>query len=474
MNLIEKAFVGGEWIETAEESIKVLNPATEEIIGSVPNLGASEAQIAISAAKDALSLWKSLDAFDRSKFLRKIYELIIERVDDYAKVLTLENGKSLSEARGEIIYGAGYFELYSEECKRINGEILTSPKASKIELTREPIGVVGLITPWNFPQAMLARKLSAALAAGCTVVAKPDHQTPFSALLLGKICEDAGLPKGVVNILTGQPEPIAKQMMDSSVVKKVSFTGSTRVGKILISQSAATVKKLSLELGGNAAFIVFDDADLDKAVEGAMASKYRNSGQTCVCTNRFFVHRSIAKEFVSRFKEKVFQLKIGNGLVENVKVGPMINKLATDKMEQLIEEIRKVPNTIIHTTDINEDRGFFYPPTLVVSESKNHRLFKEEIFGPISAIYEFDSEEDVIELANETEYGLASYFYTKDASRIERVTKALDYGMIGVNSGRVSHPYAPFGGVKESGFGREGGKLGILEYTNVKMRYQLV
>lgn len=467
-------FIAGQW-QSADSNLEIVvnNPATGEIIGKIPNCGENETTRAIEAAANALSNWQIIGAFERAKYLLNIKSKIEENIDELAMLLTKENGKSITEAKGELQYGADYFLVYAEEAKRMHGEILTSSPGTKVEVQKVAVGVVAMITPWNFPMAMLARKMSAALAAGCTVIAKPDHQTPYSALALAKICEEVGLPMGVFNVVTGEPAAIAKTLMDSKIVKKMSFTGSTAVGKLLIEQSAKTVKKLSLELGGNAPFIVFEDADLEKAVSGAMASKYRNAGQTCVCTNRFLVHESIADKFEELLKEKVKSLKVGNGLEKGVQVGPLINQKAKDKVLRLIDDARKNGAIIEEFGDLQLDTGCFVKPTVISAKNMNLDIFNEEIFGPVAVVYRFKSEQEAIEMANNTEYGLASYFYSEDPARIERVKAGLEYGMIGVNSGRVSSPYAPFGGLKESGYGKEGGAHGLREYFVEKMSFQL-
>lgn len=469
-NLPVSMFINGQFVSNdSNPKVDVLNPATLELVERVESASKEDVLKAIESASAAFRDWKNIGGLARAEYLKKIGARIVETADEYAKILSLENGKSLAEAKGEILYGAAYFEVYAGEAQRIHGEILSSAPGMKIEVTKEPVGVVGAITPWNFPQAMLARKMAAALAAGCTLVAKPDIQTPFSSLLLGKVCEDVGLPKGVVNILTGDPVVIGKTMMDSSDIKKISFTGSTRVGKLLIEQSASSVKKLSLELGGNAPFIVFDDADLDKAVAGAMASKYRNAGQTCVCTNRFLVHESVMEAFMKKFAEKLKAFKVGSASDPESKIGPLINKQAKAKVESLIEDAEASGAKITTVGELPNLPGNFVLPTLVEAPNTEVKVFSEEIFGPVSVFYPFKTEEEAIELANSTEYGLASYFFSESLSRIERVRSQLDYGMLGINCGRVSSPWAPFGGVKESGFGREGGHSGIKEYQYEKM-----
>ena len=475
MKLPSGFFIDGKWLQPeGRKTEAVINPATLDTIGEVLCVEEKDVEKAIQSAQKALSSWRKIGGHERALYLRKIEKLIKERVDEYAKVLVRENGKSFAEAKGEILYGASYFDVYAGEAQRIKGEHYTISPDVEVRLSPEPIGVVAAITPWNFPQAMLARKMAAALAAGCTMVAKPDNQTPFSALLLAEICKDAGLPSGVFNVVTGDAPKIGKILMSSPTVKKMSFTGSTRVGKILAEQSAENLKKLSLELGGNAPFIVFEDADLEAAVEGAMASKYRNSGQTCVCTNRFFVHKSVSEKFIDLFAKKIEELKMGNGLEKDTKIGPLINKAACEKIEELVKDAKDKGATLTEVNLSTQEKGYFMSPKILKSVTKEARIFSEEIFGPVSAVYEFSTEEEAIKLANSTNYGLASYFFTKDAKRIHRVRDALAYGMVGVNHGRVSSAWAPFGGVKESGYGKEGGAQGLKEYQVEKMSMEKI
>lgn len=470
-----KNFIAGQWREGGSEDFaEIINPANKEVLVKIKKVSQQDVKNSISAAEECFQSWKKVSNSERAEILNKISELIKERADDYAEVLSLENGKSLAEAKAELLYGAGYFDFYAGQAKQISGRVIEESTEKKLKVLKEPVGVVGMITPWNFPQAMLARKLAAAFAAGCVCVAKPDHQTPLSALLLAKICEDAGVPKAALSVLVGDSEMIGKELMESSVVKKISFTGSTRVGKLLIEQSAKTVKRLSLELGGNAPFIVFESADIDKAVEGALASKYRNSGQTCVCSNRFFVHEKVLGKFKEKFSQAISELKVGSGLESSVKIGPLINQAAVDKNNKLLEDAKKKGAEVIQSHELSQKEGFFFPPTLLVSNDLEIDAFQEEIFGPISIIYPFQSEEEVLKLANSTPYGLASYFYSQDRAQIQRVHDALEFGMVGINSGRISSPLAPFGGIKESGYGREGGEEGIKEYQNLKMSLELL
>lgn len=474
-NYPSKSFIAGLWQDGGSDEItEVINPATEEVLAKLSKVSQKDVVSSIEAAEKSFQTWKMTSHSERAEILNKISSLIKERASQYAEVLSLENGKSLAEAKAELLYGAGYFDFYAGQAKQISGRVIEESSEKKLQVVKEPVGVVGMITPWNFPQAMLARKLAAAFAAGCVCIAKPDHQTPLSALLLAKICEEAGIPKGALSVLVGDAEMIGKELMESSVVKKISFTGSTRVGKLLIEQSAKTVKRLSLELGGNAPFIIFESADLDKAVEGALASKYRNSGQTCVCTNRFFVHESLLDSFKNKFSEAIATLKVGSGLEDSVKLGPLINQAAVDKNNRLLEDAKQKGAEVIQMHDLSQKEGFFFPPSLLVSKNKDIDAFQEEIFGPISILYPFTSEEEALKMANSTPYGLASYFYSTDRAQIQRVHDALEFGMVGINSGRISSPLAPFGGIKESGYGREGGEEGIEEYQNLKMSLELL
>lgn len=473
MKLPNQLYINGQWIQS-KQTQEVLDPANLEKIDIVSCATEQNVIDAVEAAYQALNAWRDLGGLERATYLRKFKDRIIETAEEAAQILSSENGKSIAEAKAEILYGASYFEVYAGEAQRIHGELYETQPQTQVVVTNEPVGVVAAITPWNFPQAMLARKLAAALAAGCTMVAKPDVQTPFSALYLAKLAEDIHLPKGVLNIVTGDPVTIGKVLMDSNLVRKVSFTGSTQVGKLLAKQGAETLKKLSLELGGNAPFIVFDDADLDKAVAGAMASKYRNAGQTCVCTNRFFVQKEIFPKFKEKLKKEMAKLKLGKGTDSEVQVGPLINEKAKTKVQELLQDAIQRGAHTEEVGSLPQLGGHFVLPTIVEGAPKEARIFTEEIFGPVSVLYEFETEEEVIKLANSTQYGLASYFYSESVDRIHRVRKNLDYGMVGINSGRVSSPWAPFGGVKESGYGREGARAGLEEYLVKKMSIQLI
>ncbi len=468
---IEKAFINGKWL-TADNnsSFHVVNPSDGSIIGSVPDMRAEETKRAINAADLAFKLWKKQSAEYRSKLLRKWYDLIIENADDLAKILTLEQGKPLAEAKGEVLYGASFVEWFAEEAKRIYGDVIPGNTAnSRIVVLKQPIGVVGAITPWNFPNAMITRKVGPALAAGCTVVLKPPALTPFSALALAKLAEMAGFPPGVFNIITtAKSSVVGAELTSSTIVKKLSFTGSTKIGKLLIKQCADTVKKVSMELGGNAPFIVFNDADLDKAVEGAIASKYRNAGQTCVCTNRILVQSGIKDEFLKHYVKAVEKLKVGDGMENDVEIGPLIDQGAIDKVEDLVKDALSNGASLMTGGEKYKKGSLYYQPTVICDVTPQMNIADEEIFGPVSTIFTFETEEEAIQIANDTPFGLASYFYGNNMSQIWRVAEALEYGMVGINTGKISTTVAPFGGIKESGNGREGSKYGIDEYTEIK------
>lgn len=462
------AYINGCWVDSAE-TFQVLNPATGEWLADVPQMGATEAENAVAAALNALDEWKKHSAKERSIILRRWFDLIVANADDLALILTLEQGKPLAEAKGEILYGAAYIEWFAEEAKRIYGDIIPAQNSSQqILVTKQPIGVCTAITPWNFPNAMITRKAAPALAAGCTFVIRPASQTPLSALALAELAEQAGIPAGVFNVITGKDVEIGKVFTEDPRVKKFSFTGSTRVGKLLMQQSASTVKKVSLELGSNAPFIVFDDADLDAAVQGAMLSKFRNAGQTCVCANRIYVQSGVYTQFVEKLQQAMNQLKIGNGLESNVDIGPLIDQSAVEKVQFYLQDARQQGGEVIYHHQHNQQKGLFLAPTIITNANQKMKLAKEEIFGPVAPIFRFDSEQEVIALANDTEFGLASYFYSRDVGRIMRVSQALEYGIVGVNSGLISNEMAPFGGVKQSGLGREGSKYGIEDYLEIK------
>ena len=467
----EKAFIGGEWVSAdSKQEFEVRNPSDNSLIGHVPDMRAEETQRAIDAAEKAFHSWKKESAEYRSRLLRRWYDLMIEHVDDLGKILTLEQGKPLAEAKGEILYGASFVEWFAEEAKRIYGDVIPGNTAnSRIVVLKQPVGVVAAITPWNFPNAMITRKVGPALAAGCTVVLKPPGLTPYSALALGKLAEMAGFPPGVFNIVTtAKSSVVGGVLTSSSVVKKLSFTGSTEVGKLLMKQCADTVKKVSMELGGNAPFIVFNDADVEKAVQGAIASKYRNAGQTCVCTNRILVQSGIKEKFLEHYVKAVESLKVGDGLQEDVEIGPLIDKDAIEKVERLVQDAIDNGASLMTGGQKFKPDTLYYQPTVICDVTSEMNIADEEIFGPVSTIFEFETEEEAIRIANDTPFGLASYFYGNNMSQIWRVAEALEYGMVGINTGKISTTLAPFGGIKESGIGREGSKYGIEEYVEIK------
>ena len=466
----EQAFIGGRWMDAdSGNRFEVVNPANNRVIGSVPDMGAREAEGAIDSAETAGTMWREETAKDRSIILRRWHDLIIENREDLARIMTLEQGKPLSESRGEINYAAGFIEWFAEEAKRIYGDVIPSPQAeNRIMTIKMPVGVCAAITPWNFPAAMIARKAGPALAAGCTMVVKPAEQTPFSALALAELARRAGMPPGVFNVLTGDPETIGTALTESPMVRKISFTGSTEVGRKLMQQSASTVKRLSLELGGHAPFIVFPDANLEAAVSGAISSKYRNSGQTCVCANRFFVHNDIYDEFVSRLVDGVSRLKVADGFLDGAQQGPLIDMAAVEKVEAQIADAMGKGAELLCGGNRHALGGTFFEPTILGEATPDMLIAREETFGPVAPVFRFREEIEVVGMANSTEFGLAAYFYTRDMGRIWRVAEALEYGIIGVNTGMISTEVAPFGGMKQSGFGREGSKYGIEEYLEIK------
>ncbi len=467
----QQCLVGGSWINADRGgSTAIANPATGEVLGRVPELGASETRRAIQAAQDALPGWRALTAQARALLLRRWFNLLLEHQDDLARLMTLEQGKPLTEARGEILYAASFLEWFAEEGKRVYGDVIPSPWPDRrILVTREPVGVCAAITPWNFPAAMIARKAGAALAAGCTLVVKPAPETPFSALALAALAQQAGLPDGVLNVVTGPAQVIGDEILDNPLVRKLSFTGSTRTGRYLMQRCAGTLKRLSLELGGNAPFIVFDDADLEAAVAGALASKYRNSGQTCVCANRFLIQDRVYDAFAERLTEAVrAQLTVGNGLEPGVMQGPLINAAALTKVEQHVADALAQGAKVLTGGRRHPLGGTFYEPTVLSEVTPAMRIAREETFGPVAPLFRFRTEAEAVTGANATEFGLAAYFYSRDLSRVLRVAEALRYGMVGVNTGLISTEVAPFGGVKASGFGREGSKYGIEEYLDLK------
>ena len=466
----QQAYVDGAWIDAdSGATVKVDNPATGETLGTIPKLGRAETKRAIDAANRALPAWRALTAKERSAKLRRWYELMIENQDDLGRLMTLEQGKPLAEAKGEIAYAASFIEWFAEEAKRIYGDTIPGHQADKrILVIKQPIGVTAAITPWNFPTAMITRKAGPALAAGCTMVIKPASQTPYSALALVELAERAGIPKGVLSVVTGSAAEIGAELTESPIVRKISFTGSTEIGAKLMEQSAPTIKKLSLELGGNAPFIVFDDADLDKAVEGAIASKYRNAGQTCVCVNRLYIQDGVYDAFAEKFKAAVAKLKVGNGLEEGVTIGPLIDAKAAAKVKEHIDDAVSQGAKVIAGGKAHANGGSYFEPTILADVPKSAKVSKEETFGPLAPLFRFKDEAEVIELANDTEFGLASYFYARDLSRVFRVAEALEYGMVGINTGLISNEVAPFGGIKASGLGREGSKYGIEDYLEIK------
>ena len=467
--LHNKAYINGQWIAT-EKTFSVINPATNEAIGEVPDLDELHTRQAIEAANAAFPEWSGLPAKQRSKVLRKWFQLIMDNRTDLGKLLTAEQGKPLKEGIGEIVYGAGFVEWFAEEAKRAYGDIIpNSVPGSRIFALKQPVGVVAAITPWNFPNAMITRKVAPALAAGCTVVIKPAEQTPLSALALAELAEQAGFPPGVFNIITtNQPAKIGGELTSNPTVKKLSFTGSTEVGKMLYVACAPTVKKLSLELGGNAPFIVFEDADVDAAIEGAIASKYRNSGQTCICSNRLYVHDAIYDEFIEKYASCVAALPVGDGFEDSSAIGPLIDEDGFNKVCNLVDDAVAKGAEVVTGGKPHALGGTFYQPTVLANATAEMMVSSNEIFGPVAPVYRFTTEKEVVALANNTNYGLAAYFYGRDIGRVWRVAEALEYGMVGVNTGLISEVQAPFGGIKESGFGREGSKYGMDDYLNIK------
>ncbi|MEM7278970.1 MAG: NAD-dependent succinate-semialdehyde dehydrogenase [Pseudomonadota bacterium] len=464
------AYINGQWTKAQNgQSFDVTNPATGERLAQVTSCGRSETESAIKAAAAALQDWKGRPAKERASLLRRWYELVLENADDLARILTAEQGKPLAEAAGEIVYGANYIEWFAEEAKRVYGDTIPAPGSDKrVVCIKQPVGVVACITPWNFPTAMLTRKIAPALAAGCTVVCKPANATPLSAFALAELAERAGIPAGVINILCGDTSAIGATLTSHPMVRKLTFTGSTPVGKKLMAECAATVKRTSMELGGNAPFIVFDDADLDAAVDGAMISKFRNAGQTCVCSNRLLVHASIYDQFVQKLKARTEALTIGNGMDEDTQVGPLITQKAAADVLGFIEDAKDKGANLICGGAAHKAGEQFIAPTILADVTPDMRVFSEEIFGPVAPVFRFETEAEAIALANDTEFGLACYFYARDIGRIWRVSEALEYGIVGINEGIISNEMAPFGGVKESGQGREGSKYGLDDYLEIK------
>ena len=462
--------IGGQWVQAdSGKTIAVRNPSTGEVVGNVPAMGAAETRRAIEAANQAQPAWRAMLAKERAAILRRLFELMLANTDDLAAIMTAEQGKPLAESKGEIAYAASFIEWFAEEGKRVYGETIPqNAKGRRIIVTKEPIGVFAAITPWNFPAAMITRKTGPGWAAGCTGVIRPASQTPFSALALAVLAERAGMPPGVCNVITGPSGETGKELTGNPLVRKLTFTGSTEVGRILLAQCAPTIKKTSMELGGNAPFIVFDDADLDAAVQGAMASKYRNTGQTCVCANRILVQEGVYDAFAAKLKAAVEALKVGDGMEPNVTQGPLINADAVTKVEEHIADATRRGATIVTGGKRHSRGGNFFEPTILANVPHEAVIFTEETFGPVAPLFRFKTEEEAIALANDTPFGLAAYFYARDVGRIFRVAEAIESGMIGINEGLISTEVAPFGGVKQSGLGREGSNFGIEEYLEVK------
>ena len=468
-NLFRQAcYIDGAWVE-GKATIAVDNPATGEVVGTVPKLGSAETRQAIEAADRALPAWRKKTAKERAALVRRWFDLMVEHQEDLARLMTTEQGKPLAESRGEVLYAAAFLEWFAEEAKRVYGDTIPGHQADKrIVVLKQPIGVVACITPWNFPLAMITRKAGPALAAGCTVVLKPASQTPFSALALAELAERAGIPRGVFSVVTGASGPLGKELTGNALVRKFTFTGSTEVGKVLMAQCASTVKKVSLELGGNAPFVVFDDADLDAAVEGAMASKYRNAGQTCVCANRLYVQDGVYDAFARKLADKVAQMKVGNGLEPGVVQGPLIDAKAVEKVEEHIADALSKGARVVVGGKRHALGGTFFEPTVLADVTPAMAVSREETFGPVAPLFRFKTEQELAALANATEYGLAAYFYSRDIGRIWRTAEALEFGIVGINVGIISTEVAPFGGMKESGIGREGSKYGMEEFLEVK------
>ena len=467
---IEKAYIDGRWVDADDKStLDVINPVNQEIIGQVPNCGAEETNVAINAAAEAQKKWQKYPAKEKASILRNFYDLLCSNQDDLAKILTYEQGKPLAEAIGEIAYSASFIEWFAEEAKRVYGDLIPGHMHDRRTLViKQPVGVVASITPWNFPSAMLARKVGPALATGCSLVCKPAKQTPFSALAFAYLAEEAGVPKGLLNVLTGNAQTIGKALTDSEVVRKLTFTGSTEIGKMLLKECANTVKRVSMELGGHAPFIVFEDADIEAAIQGAIAAKYRNSGQTCVCANRIYVHEDVYEEFSKGFTKEAGKLKTGQGFDPSTDQGPLIDEAALAKVEEHVADAKNHGGQIALGGKPHQLGGLFYEPTVIKDANDQMLVSYEETFGPVAPLFSFSSEEEVIERANNTPFGLASYFYTRDLAKSWRVSEQLEYGIVGLNTGIISTEMAPFGGIKESGMGREGSKYGIDDYLEIK------
>ena len=466
----QQCYVGGTWCDAdGGEAIEVTNPATDEVLGTVPKMGTAETRRAIEAANEALPAWRAKTAKERAGILRKWNDLLLANQDDLGLIMTSEQGKPLAEAKGEVGYAASFIEWFAEEGKRIYGDIIPPHQSDKrIVVIKEPIGVTAAITPWNFPAAMITRKAGPALAAGCTMVIKPATATPFSALAMAVLAEEAGVPPGVLSVVTGSAREIGGEITSNPIVRKVTFTGSTEIGKVLMEQCAGTLKKMSLELGGNAPFIVFEDADIDSAVEGAMMSKYRNMGQTCVCANRILVQDSVYEEFAAKLSQAVSGLNVGNGVEAGVNQGPLIDKAAIAKVEEHITDAVSKGGRVVVGGSRHALGGTFFEPTIIADATTEMAVAREETFGPVAPLFRFKTEDEAVAMANDTEFGLASYFYARDIGRIWRVSEGLEYGIVGINTGIISTEVAPFGGMKESGFGREGSKYGIEDFLEVK------
>jgi succinate-semialdehyde dehydrogenase/glutarate-semialdehyde dehydrogenase len=465
-----QAYINGLWTDADNgDSFAVTNPFNGEVVATVARVGAAETARAIASAEAAMAGWKILPAKTRAGYLRKWYELMMENQEDLARIMTIEQGKPLAESRGEVAYGAAFVEWFGEEAKRIDGDVIPGPSADKrIVCIKQPVGVVAAITPWNFPNAMIARKAAPALAAGCTIVIKPATETPLSAFAMAELSRRAGIPPGVVNVVAGSSSAIGGELTSNPTVRKLTFTGSTPVGKMLVAQCAQTMKKTSMELGGNAPFIVFEDADLDAAVQGAIISKYRNAGQTCVCSNRLFVQESVHDEFVAKLVKATAALTVGDGMQEGIAIGPLVNTSAVNDVDALVKSSVAAGASVALGGGTHEFGGCFYQPTILTGVHSEMAVFRNEIFGPVAPVVKFSTEEEAVAMANDTEFGLASYFYTRDIGRVWRVAEALDYGIVGINEGIISNEMAPFGGVKESGNGREGSKYGIDDYVEIK------
>ena len=470
--VIDKALIAGEWVEKSDsgKTFNVTNPSNGEVIATLPDMNRDETRRAIDAAYKAQKEWARKTGKERAAVLRKLYELMAANADDLATILTMEMGKPLAEAKGEILYGASYVEWFGEEAKRVYGDTIPGHQPDKrIIVIKQPVGVVAAITPWNFPNAMLARKFAPAVATGCAMISKPAAETPLSALSLALLAERAGVPAGVFNVVLSKDSPsIGKEFTENEKVRKLTFTGSTEVGRILMRQGADQIMKLGLELGGNAPFIVFDDADLDAAVEGAMVSKYRNNGQTCVCANRLYVQAGVYDAFSKKLADKVGSMKVGDGFEPGVNAGPLIDKKALEKVQEHITDAVSKGAQVALGGNVSNLGGLFFQPTVLTGVTSDMKVAREETFGPVAPLFKFDTEEQVIEMANNTEFGLASYFYSKDLSKVFRVAEALEYGMVGINTGLISTELAPFGGIKQSGQGREGSKYGIEDYIEIK------